>query len=589
MHEGATSSTPRLVRFGLFELDLRSGDLRKAGARILLQEQPRQILTVLLERPGDLVTRAELHERLWPSDTFVDFEHGLNAAVGRLRDSLGDSAETPRFIETIPRKGYRFVAPVLSGDGGEPSRQPVPAPPPVGRTRQSVVWVTGLVLVAGVAAAGAWRVRGLMVGATEPPMKIATLTALTGDEYSPSFSPDGQQIAFSWNGLNEDNFDIYVTMVGSADPRRLTTEPGFDGDPKWDPNGTRIAYVQQAPGESSGRIYTVSPIGGANLKLSEFPVVKVDPARVSKISWSPDSKFLAASRAAEPAQPGGIYLVPVDGGTPRPLTQAIAPAVHWSPAVSPDGRQLAYVSCAAFACHVHVLRLDASFAPAGPPVQLTIQATAIGKLTWTRNGRAVIYDAWAFGDTRLWRVAADGHTPPEPIGEAGTARLPATSISSDRLAFTRASFDTDIYRFDPAGSSPFLTSSLVDKNPQFSEDGKRIAFSSGRAGDTMEIWLAASNGDDPQRLTKGPGRQQAAPSWSPNAGRIAFESLADDGQFHLWVIDAAGGVPRPLTSVPAIRTSPSGRTMASGSTSPPTMEAAGMRGACRREAARKSL
>jgi Tol biopolymer transport system component/DNA-binding winged helix-turn-helix (wHTH) protein len=559
MLDPAASSPPppHLVRFGVFELDLRSGDLRKAGARILLQDQPRQILTALLERPGDLVTRDELRQRLWAGDTFVDFEHGLNAAVKRLRDTLGDSADTPRFIETIPRKGYRFVAPVLPTAGDKPSHPPFPAAAPVGGGRRRVGLVTAVVLVASVAAAGAWKWRAFLAGRPAPPMKVVTLTSLTGDEYSPSFSPDGEQVAFSWNGENEDNFDIYIKMVGSADVRRLTTEPGFDGDPKWDPNGKLIAYVRQSQGDTSGRIYMTSPVGGSKLKLSEFPVLNIDPARVSKTSWSPDGQFLAASRAAEPTQTGGIYLVPVNGGTPRPLTQAAGPAIHWSPAFSPDGRQLAYVSCSGNACEVLVLHLNSSFVPAGPPLRLPVQAVQIGKVTWNRSGRAVIYDATGFGDTRLWRVAADGRTPPEQIEGTGSARLPTTALSSDRLAFTRASFDVDIYRFDPAGSSqPFLTSSLRDMNPQFSRDGTRIAFSSGRIGDTMEIWVAASNGAEAHRLTNGPGRHQGAPYWSPDGRQIVFESLAAEGQFHLWVIDAAGGIPRRLTSGPGDQNRP---------------------------------
>jgi DNA-binding winged helix-turn-helix (wHTH) protein len=104
-------SPPRPVRFGVFELDLRSGELRKAGARLKLSDQPFQILAALLERPGQLVTRDELRQRLWPADTFVDVEHGLNAAVKRLRETLGDTADAPRFIETVPRRGYRFIAP----------------------------------------------------------------------------------------------------------------------------------------------------------------------------------------------------------------------------------------------------------------------------------------------------------------------------------------------------------------------------------------------------------------------------------------------------------------------------------------------
>src|SRR3989441_13349104 len=120
----APPSATRIVRFGPFELDLRSGELRKNSSRVSLQHQPLQILSVLLERPGELVTREDLRQRLWPADTFVDFEHGLNAAVKRLRDALGDSAENPRFVETVPRRGYRFVAPVERAAASAPSARP---------------------------------------------------------------------------------------------------------------------------------------------------------------------------------------------------------------------------------------------------------------------------------------------------------------------------------------------------------------------------------------------------------------------------------------------------------------------------------
>jgi DNA-binding winged helix-turn-helix (wHTH) protein len=109
---GPASSRPRVIRFGVFELDTRSGELRKAGVRVTLQDQPLKLLECLLERPGELVTRDEVRGRLWPGDTFVDFEQGVNAAVKRLREALADSAESPRFVETLPRRGYRFIAPV---------------------------------------------------------------------------------------------------------------------------------------------------------------------------------------------------------------------------------------------------------------------------------------------------------------------------------------------------------------------------------------------------------------------------------------------------------------------------------------------
>jgi DNA-binding winged helix-turn-helix (wHTH) protein len=106
----------RILHFSVFEVDLKTGELRRNGTKIRLQEQPFQILSVFLERPGDVVTREELRSRLWPADTFVDFDHSLNTAIRRLRDALGDTAENPRFVETVARRGYRFLAPV-NGNG----------------------------------------------------------------------------------------------------------------------------------------------------------------------------------------------------------------------------------------------------------------------------------------------------------------------------------------------------------------------------------------------------------------------------------------------------------------------------------------
>src|SRR5271154_5057686 len=123
------------LRFGVFELDLRSGELRKHGLRIRLQEQPVQVLAMLLENPGEVVSREELQKKLWPADTFVDFDHGLNKAINKIRDALGDSAESPRFVETVARRGYRFLAEVKAVDaapvaGAGPAEQSAPVMEP---------------------------------------------------------------------------------------------------------------------------------------------------------------------------------------------------------------------------------------------------------------------------------------------------------------------------------------------------------------------------------------------------------------------------------------------------------------------------
>src|SRR5260370_34816396 len=116
MELGMGTSAGRILRFGSFEAKVRAGELRKRGLKGMLQDQPFQILVMLLERPGELVTRQEIHQKLWPADTFVGFDHGLNNAINRLREALGASAEPPRFIEPLPRKGYRFIA-LVTVDG----------------------------------------------------------------------------------------------------------------------------------------------------------------------------------------------------------------------------------------------------------------------------------------------------------------------------------------------------------------------------------------------------------------------------------------------------------------------------------------
>ncbi len=115
MEDAAAPAQP--ARFGAFEVDLRAGELRRQGRKIKLQEQPLQVLAMLLQRPGEVVTREELRAKLWPADTFVDFDHGLNKAINKIREALGDSADNPRFIETLPRRGYRFIAPVAGSEG----------------------------------------------------------------------------------------------------------------------------------------------------------------------------------------------------------------------------------------------------------------------------------------------------------------------------------------------------------------------------------------------------------------------------------------------------------------------------------------
>ena len=284
------------------------------------------------------------------------------------------------------------------------------------------------------------------------------------------------------------------------------------------------------------------------------------PAR-GPLAWAPNGQYVAASRwAPEGSQePTGIYLIPVAGGEPRRLTDTRAPFRDTGLAFSPDGRQLAYASCTP-SCEIYLSALDPAFTPVGPPTRLTTQALPyVGGLAWARDGKSVIYDsAVGPGLSYLSRVATDGTRPPERIELAGlNAFAPTTTASADRLAFSRSSGDSDVYRWASGRApEPIVASSFPDEDPAFAPRGDRIAFASAPSGRAAEIWVAGSDGSNAQRLVQGPGRWQSSPQWSPDGRRIAFDSLDTDGRFRVWTIDAQGGTPHRLTAQSGHQQSP---------------------------------
>jgi DNA-binding winged helix-turn-helix (wHTH) protein len=253
-------TAPRVIRFGLFELDLSAGELRKQGRNIKLQDQPLQVLELLLSRAGEVITREELQQALWPADTFVEFDQGLNTAIKKIRLALGDSADNPRFIETLPRKGYRFIAPV-----GE-RETPAPIPAPAVRMR-GWWWLASAGLVAVAAGCALWLLD--RSGKARPAVPVPVpLTTYPGRQKAPSFSPEGDRVAFSWDGPKNDNNDIYVKLIGADQPVRLTKDPAADENPAWSSDGRWIAFQRWSSGEKVG-IFLIPAVGGAERKLTE--------------------------------------------------------------------------------------------------------------------------------------------------------------------------------------------------------------------------------------------------------------------------------------------------------------------------------
>ena len=281
----------------------------------------------------------------------------------------------------------------------------------------------------------------------------------------------------------------------------------------------------------------------------------------------------------------GIYLLPVTRGVARLLAPAETSTVHYSPAFSRDARHLAYVSCKGQqSCAVLGIDLDANLVPTSPPRQLTRETyPRIGKVAWSPDGGSIIFDAEVVpASNHLWRIAADGASPPERLEAAGFARLPATASVGNRAAFTHWRFDVDINRFERDGpGQALLTSTFLDMNPRFSPDGLRIAFSSGRTAETPEIWVASADGRGAHQLTHGPGiwqtfqigRLTAVTSCSSQSTTTCINC----GRSKQMVVHRAGSRPTVWTSV-ARR----GHATGDGFTSPRTTAAGGVSGECPR-------
>jgi Tol biopolymer transport system component/DNA-binding winged helix-turn-helix (wHTH) protein len=533
----------KVVRFGAFEVDLSSGELRKHGNSLRLQEQPFKVLVTLLERPGEVVTREELVKLLWPDGTFVDYDRGLNAAISRLRQVLSDSAENPRFVETVARRGYRFIGSLETPDSPaavtQPPRAPVPALP--------WVWLVGSVTAIALVSFWWWR-----SGTSREviPLEPVPLTSYVGAELNPSFSPDGTQVAFSWNGEKQDNFDIYVKTVGSDQPRRLTFDPDVDDFPAWSPDGRYIAFQRGRPQGVIQEIYVVPPTGGPEKRL--LPPRPHAQWWVNPHSWSADGKYLAFARDRIAGEPAGIFLIPAEGGPARRLTTAEETSVHDAPSFSPDGRLLAFAGREGKeACHLSVLSLTEGPYPRGSPRELVRRDRTIFQIAWTEDARAIIFaqlvQVWG---SPLWKLALSGRAPPELLSFARSAHGHAISRAANRLAFSQVSITNfEIWQLEKAGAvRSSMSSTFNDGSPQFSPDGRKVVFGSSRSG-RNEIWVANADGSAAIQLTY--SRGSGSPRWSPDGRLIVYDTLDVNGRWDVNVIDATGGQPVRVAGHPS--------------------------------------
>ncbi|PYQ51051.1 MAG: hypothetical protein DMF78_14165 [Acidobacteria bacterium] len=561
------SSEAHIVRFGVFELDLRSGELRKGGRRGHLPDQPLQVLALLLEHPGELVTRDELHQRLWAADTYVDFERGLNAAVKRLRDALGDSADTPQFIETLHRRGYRFIAPIEPRASSVARTVELPsAREPLTYGRRLLTTVFGSAAVIALATGGYLLYRS---GQSRLPTHARPLSRLTFDpglQTQPTWSPDGRFIAYISD--RSGNFDIWVRPVAGGDAVQVTHDPAHDWQPDWSPDGSQIVFRSERGG---GGLYVVPPLGGHERKLTDFGYSP---------RWSPDGTRIAFAgndfyRSSERLT---MYLARLDGSAPRQILGdflarfTMRPAFAWHP----DGERLSFYGWRSGFWTVPVEGGPAVRSGREPDVQrawsetpVVISNDAFARLAWAPSGRMVFFTGYSKQVQNIWKVDVD----PQTLRWVGGLERLTTGLGDDmELALSRdgrsvafvslpaSNLRLWAYPFNASNGhvegegQPVTPQESYSWAPDLTHDGRKLVFftrhpgrpernflTERRLSDSSERLLALDNPED------GEGRGLPV-HWSPDGTRLVYKYLHKPSTSWLQTMNVATGQEQPITS-----------------------------------------
>src|SRR5262245_43155571 len=594
-----SQSINHIYEFGPFRLNATERLLFREGRHIPLTPKAFEVLLALVESPGHVIEKNDLIKKVWP-DTFVE-EVNLAKNVYSLRKILGDDNSNGDYIETIPRRGYRFVARVkeiwdeqtgsaialrelaeidereesghfLENINNNEDRFLPNIPTGLGATRDSgrslsirfalapVLIVLGLLLAVVVWLIG-YRTEER---ASLSSLKIVPLTSFPGRESHTAFSPDGDQIAFVWDGEKGDNSDIYIRSINGGQPHRLTTDSAIDSHPAWSPDGRYIAFYRQST-ESSG-YYLISAAGGVERKVIDVFPYRTPPIGNS-LYYSPDGKYLAVADKSSMEEPLSIYLVSIETGQKQRLTNPPAgTAGDFYPAFCPEGKRLAFIRSSSRAItDLHIMSVEG-----GELTRLTFDNASILGLTWTGDGRDIIFASRRGSSLySLWRISTKGGTP-ERLPTIGQSVLsPIISRQGDRLAYTQTLDDMNIWQVEldaggagPRGSEPtnLISSTLGDNGPDYSPDGRKIVFASNRSGG-FGIWVCDRDGSNPVELIDYGPNLAGTPRWSPDGRWIAYDSRSSDagreGNADIYIINAGGGPPRRLTIEPFEDVAPS--------------------------------
>jgi len=557
------------------------------------------VLMYLIEHRDSVVEKQELFDAIW-EERFVT-DNALTRSIKEIRQVIGDDADAPRYIETIPRRGYSFIAkveriePVSEGHRSVPEQSIVHAEPPAhsiephANAERSDSVKVGLsfsrkwlfsVLVVGVAAIVAllvWRIQGSSDKTlTSGVLRNMQITTWPGLDAYPVLSPDGNSIAYSSD--HDGSFEIYVRpLTPGAREIQITSDGQQNFEPAWSPDGKLIAYYSRR----RGGIWEAPASGGTAKQLTEFG---------SRPAWSPDGLSLAfqsygltdlSATAVGAISPSTLWIVPSNGGEPKAVTQVgDPPGGHGAPSWSPDGSRIVFIA------------YDGSFSGVWT---ISLKENSLHRVADTRT---LVYDpiyapdaehiyyggvseSGSFGLYELHVSRSSGEVIGQPveIANMGLMRIKNLSISADgkRIAYSAPIMRGNILSLplspastEAAGPPVSLTTATSYRKglPSFSPDGRRIAYVDFRGGVNQDIWVMDADGGNPVQMTSDPAIDWS-PSWFPDNDRIAFQSYRQDRQT-IWSISARSGretlLAEPGLSIGWPQLSPDGKQIAFNST-----------------------
>ena len=512
----------RIVRFGVFEADLETGELRKNGAKVPLQGQPFQVCAILLERSGELVTREELRQKVWPEDTFVDFDHAVNTAIKKIRIALGDEADNPRFVQTLPRRGYRFICPV-----DKPSSQAIPPVASKGwfqrlpaRRNWLIASTTLLILLSGI---GIWRSSKNRADA-RPPIEVAPRAGFSQRRLTANpddiplmggvISPDGKYLAYTDAG------GFYLRQVDSGETRLVTFAKGFDPFPEsWFPDSIHLLVTWIEPHKGPPSLWRISVLGGTPIKIAE----EASSARVS-----PDGSQIAFLKGIWDCEQ--IWLMQADGSGVRKIVDGgndAFGAVAWAP----DSRRFAYFRAPdPPGSNRKGNRVEIYDLPSGHSEVILPEPRIGGPIAWLNSGRLIYTLGEAEpnqNDLNPWWVQLDARTgrpssPPVRIGsDHGDVAEISVTTDGKRMALLRSSYQTDVYLAELQDQGKRLSAprrfTLDDRSDfpsAWTADSQTVLFASDRDG-RSHIFKQPINQTQPELLVGG-NDELGAPRLTPD-------------------------------------------------------------------------